>query len=425
MDKAYRVLTSALSPLMPLWLLLREAKGKEDKTRRHERFGIATLKRPPGRLVWLHAASVGEANSVLLLIEKIRTQFPALQILLTTGTVTSARLMRKRLPGGVIHQYVPIDTPDATERFIAHWLPDVALWVESEFWPNLVRAADEYQCFMGVINARMSERSFASWKKHPAFIHSMLTRFNCVYAQSEGDASRLQGLGAKNVECLGNIKYDASLLPCDEAELAHLKNVIGTRPVWLAASTHPGEEEQIMQTHMLLAATRPTLLTIIVPRHPERGTDIAQSVSKQATVALRSRKETLTANTAIYVADTLGELGLFYRLSERVFMGGSLVKQGGQNPLEPARLSCAVLTGPHTHNFSDIYKDMETAKACLIAKSPANLAALLDSLFNTPATASQMQDRARCWVESKGGATDKILASLTPILGWTPREKSA
>ncbi len=421
MDKIYALLTSLVAPLVPLWLAWRRARGKEDGSRLYERFGIASTQRPVGTLVWLHAASVGEANSILVLIGKLRERFPELRLLLTTGTVTSAQLMQRRLPKGAIHQYVPVDTPEATGKFMRHWKPDIALWVESEFWPNLVRTADEWECFMGVINARMSERSFAFWKKYPSLIVSMLSRFNVAFAQSEADQQRLESLGAKQVSCVGNLKYDATLLPCDEGALLALKTATGERPIWLAASTHPGEEELIAHAHKMLSATRRGLLTVIVPRHPERGAAIAAELGKQFNVSLRSRKNTIGADTAIYIADTLGELGLFYRLCEIVFMGGSLVDHGGQNPLEPARLACAVVAGIHTQNFRDIYLEMERTRGCLRVKNADDLAAQIDMLLNHPSATQALQSQARQWVEGKSGATDKLLDELAPI--FAPRKK--
>lgn len=416
MDSSYKLFTTLITPLLPLWLGLRALRGKEDWSRMAERFGKSRIPRPKGSLVWIHAASVGEANSVLLLIEKLRGRFPSLKILLTTGTVTSAALMKKRLPQGVLHQYVPVDTPEATQRFIRHWKPDFAFWVESELWPNLIDAARRSHCFMAVINARMSERSFARWQKFPRLIHGVLGAFDCVFAQSEQDAKRLATLGAKNVSCPGNLKFDAALLPCDEALLSRLKESIGKRPGWLAASTHPEEEQSIATAHKLLAPQRPHLLTIIVPRHPERGDAIAETLRKHFRVAQRSKQQPITPDTQFYIADTLGELGLFYRLCEIVFMGGSLVKHGGQNPLEPARLACAIMVGPHTHNFADIYREMEEAKAVLRVKTAGELALQLDMLLDNPPTLEPLQQSAKRWVESKGGAAARIVEALAPAL---------
>ncbi len=412
MANLYRLATFTASPFIPLWLQIRRLRGKEDASRAHERFGIAGYKRPLGTLVWLHAASVGEANSVLHLIRLLRERFSDIPLLLTTGTVTSAQLMKSRLPQGVMHQYVPIDTPQATERFMRHWRPDIALWVESEFWPNLIDAANRWQCFMGVINARLSERSFRFWQKYPAMITPMLSAFDIMFAQSDEDATRLKTLGAKHISCVGNLKYDAALLPCDEAVLTALKAKIGARPVWLAASTHPGEEALVEKAHALLAQTRPDLLTIIVPRHPKRGEEIYMEIGRRNGVALRSKKHDITPETAFYIADTLGELGLFYRLCETVFMGGSLVRHGGQNPLEPARLSCAILTGPHTDNFSIMYDDMVQAGACIRVRNAEDLAAQAgNAMGNSP-----MRKKAKQFVEAKSGTAERLLAKFEPIL---------
>ena len=411
----YFAASAMLSPVLPLWLELRRLRGKEDTKRSPERYGIASSNRPHGMLLWIHAASVGEANSVLYFIGELRKQFADVHILVTTGTVTSARLMQARLPKGVIHQYVPIDTPQATHRFMRHWRPDVALWVESELWPNLIASADRWNCLMGIINGRMSEKSFRLWNKLSSLSSVMLKAFDMVFVQSDADALRFQKLGAQRVQCFGNMKYDARPLACNEEELLQLKQAIGTRPVWLAASTHPGEEEEIIKVHDILKQTRKDLLTIIVPRHPSRGIDIVQSCGKIRS-ALRSKKQPITSQVEFYIGDTLGELGLFYRLCNAVFMGGSLVKHGGQNPLEPAHLSCAIVTGPHTYNFKDTYENMERERACVRITNTNELAAQLSVLLANAAKINQLRQAAKTYVESKTGATQKLLKALAPAL---------
>jgi len=419
----YRLATNIIAPLLPLWLTYRKWRGKEDATRIKERYGIASRPRPEGMLLWMHAASVGEANSVVPLLLKIHEEFPHISLLLTTGTVTSAQLMQTRLGKNVIHQYVPLDTRRATDRFIWHWRPDFAFFVESELWPNLIDTTHDFGCLMGIINARMSERSFRSWQKRPAMIKHLLSCFDLVFAQSDDDASRLRALGAKDPLPLGNLKYDAPMLSCDEGTLATFKSAIGTRPLWLAASTHPGEETLIAQAHQLLSATRPNLLTIIVPRHPERGANIAVELQKTGKIALRSKHESIAADTRFYIADTLGELGLFYRLSEIVFMGGSLVPHGGQNPLEPARLACTILVGPHTHNFADMYSEMEQIGGCIRVQTAQNLAAQVDRLLNDSAARSTLQNTLRQWLKTKGGANDRVLETLAPAFAITGAKK--
>ena len=416
MANIYRIASQAIAPLLPLWLEVRRLQGKEDAARGHERFGYASLPRPRGTLVWIHAASVGEANSVLRFIELLKAQYPHLHILLTTGTVTSARLMQKRLPASVKHQYVPVDTVAATERFMRHWRPDIALMVESELWPNLIDAAHRWHCFMGLINARMSERSFRRWNKHPDMIRPMLRAFNVLYTQSEADAVRLKKLGAHPVVCFGNLKYDALPLACNEEALLALGSIVKNRKLFLAASTHPKEEMLIETVHSQLAKSYQNLLTIIVPRHPSRGAQIAMALTHKHRVALRSKQEAITSGTEFYIADTLGELGLFYRLCDTVFMGGSLVPHGGQNPLEPARFSCAILTGPHVQNFSDMYDNLQAANACVRVKNANELAAQLAAIFSSNDKKATLQKNAKHWVESQSGATQALLDALAPAL---------
>ena len=416
MANLYRIATHIIAPFIPLWLEMRRLRGKEDKARGHERLGYASIKRPTGTVLWLHAASVGEANSVLHLITLLHKQYPDIHVLLTTGTVTSATLMETKLPKGAMHQYVPVDTPAATARFMRHWRPDIAFWVESEFWPNLITEAASWHAYMGILNGRMSEKSFRGWNKRRAMIKHMLNSFDICFAQSKADGQRLTALGAPPAECQGNLKYDAAPLPCNEEALITLKKQLGKRPIWLAASTHPGEEKQIAAVHDLLSATRPDLLTIIVPRHPVRGPQLRSEFDKKYGVTLRSAKEPLTTQTQIYIADTLGELGLFYRLCDIVFMGGSLVPHGGQNPLEPARLSCAILTGPHTYNFVDVYSALEHKKAVVNVDNAQDLAAQLSTLLAKQASLSMLQKNAKALAEDQTGTAQKILDRLAPAL---------
>jgi 3-deoxy-D-manno-octulosonic-acid transferase len=411
----YKFFTYLASPLVPLWLRFRSLRGKEDPGRLKERFGHSSYARPKGILLWIHAASVGEANSVLGLIHQLRKQFPNLGILLTTGTVTSAALMKQHLPDGVLHHYAPVDTPEATQRFMRHWAPDVVWFVESELWPNLIDAAKSYYCLMALINARMSERSFYFWQKYPNVAREMLSSFRLTFAQSEADAARLRALGAKEVLTSGNLKYDAPPLSCNEGELFSLKQLTEGRPLWLAASTHPGEEMMAAKAHQALRKTQPGLLTIIVPRHPGRGAEIARSLGSYGSVALRSRKENITSTTDFYIADTLGELGLFYRLCEIVFMGGSLVVHGGQNPLEPAQLACAILSGPHTTNFRDMYQQLQAAKAALLIHEPQQLAAAINNLLAKPTVRSDMQHNAKQFTQERAGSSQMIIETFAPV----------
>ena len=347
----YRAATSGLSFLAPALLNWRQKRGKEDALRIGERRGIAGRPRPAGPLIWLHGASVGEAIALLPLIDRLRER--GVQILLTTGTVTSAMLMQARLPAGAIHQYVPLDVPSYVRRFLDHWQPAMALLAESELWPNIICETARRNIPVALVNARLSERSAARWKKLPATIRALLSCIDVTLAQSHDDAARLLDLGAPRVLVSGNLKYDAPALPFDPVELTDLKARIGSRPVWVAASTHEGEEEIAMAVHAQAAQCWPELVTLIVPRHPDRGPAIADKANAQGIqAALRSRNAPVPAGGGIYIADSIGELGLFYRAAGIVFVGRSLVRHGGQNPIEPAKLGNALLHGPHVANLS-------------------------------------------------------------------------
>ncbi|OFX07331.1 MAG: 3-deoxy-D-manno-octulosonic acid transferase, partial [Alphaproteobacteria bacterium RIFOXYD12_FULL_60_8] len=337
----YRFATGALGPLIRLYLERRKALGKEDPLRFEERLGHPSRPRPPGALIWVHAASVGESLSVLPLVERVCVERPAVNVLVTTGTLTSARLMAERLPQRAFHQYVPVDRAAYVRSFLDHWKPDLALWVESEFWPNLLTATAARGIPLVLVNGRISDRSFLGWKKYPGLILTLLQSFTLALGQTEVDRDRLRDLGAKNPECLGNLKFAAPPLPVDPATLDELRlNVMG-RPLWLAASTHPGEEALAGRVGRALGEN---VLTVMVPRHPQRGEAIAADLRAQGhVVARRSIGDPLTLTTTVYLADTLGELGLFYRLCPVVFMGKSLLTLGGQNPFEPVRLGRGVL----------------------------------------------------------------------------------
>ena len=275
----YRGATTAAAPAIRGYLRRRARNGKEDPDRMAERFGVASTPRPEGPLVWIHAASVGESRSMLSVIERLRAERPAVTILMTTGTVSSARMLTDLLPAGVIHQFVPVDRVAWVRRFLDHWRPDLALWVESEFWPNLLVEADARNVPLVLLNARMSARSYRGWERFSGVIANLLNRFDLCMAQSEETAERLRALGAAHVDCPGNLKFAAAPLPYDAGELAKMSAEIGDRPVWLAASTHPGEEELIADAHHRLAERRQNLLTVVVPRHAGRGPEIAEMLA--------------------------------------------------------------------------------------------------------------------------------------------------
>ena len=419
---AWALIASALAPLLPFYLRRRVAKGKEIAERLPERQGHGAA-RPVGRLVWCHAASNGEVLSLLPVLEALAKQDPALSFLVTTGTVTSARLLEQRLSPELAprtqHRFLPLDVPRWVARFLAGWRPDLAVIVESELWPNMLAAAEAERVPMALINARMSARSAKAWGWAPGFARGLLGHFGLILAQTEADAARFSALAGRAVPCWGNLKYAAPPLPADAAELARLKAAWAGRPVWLAASTHPGEDEIILAAHRLLAPAHPGLLTVIVPRHPPRGPDIA-GLAGDLPVARRGAGQDAGAGVAVYVADTLGELGLFYRLARVALIGGSLVPHGGQNPLEAARLGCPIITGPHHFNFSEIIARLSAAHGLIeTPDGPGTAEALATHVARVladPAAGQAMAGAAAALAQDEAGLPERVATSLLPLI---------
>lgn len=413
--KLYARAAAALAPFAPRLLEKRARRGKEDRARIAERFGIASRPRPDGALIWLHGASVGETISVLPLVEMLTER--GFSMLVTSGTVTSAAVMEKRLPAGAFHQYMPLDAPPFVNRFLDHWQPDAALIAESELWPNVIDAAHHRTIPVTIVNGRMSERSFKRWQKSPAVIRAILSRIDMCLAQSSGDAARFAALGAATVQMPGNLKFDSPPPPADARMLHELSAAIGGRPLWLAASTHRAEEDIILDAHRRVAAEIPGLLTFIVPRHPERGAELAEMAKKMGlSAALRSAHDDLTSATGIYIADTIGEMGLFFRLAPLVLMGGSLIPHGGQNPIEPAKLGAALLHGPHMFNFAEAIALLAgTGGAQMIGDADA-LARTVTGLLTDPQKMQAMGQAAQASMARQAGATARTVDAILQLL---------
>jgi 3-deoxy-D-manno-octulosonic-acid transferase len=396
--------TTLASPALRLLLRYRASRGKEVLARLGERRGIDAAIRPEGKLLWLHTASVGETIAILPVLTALADLAPEVTILLTTGTVTSAELLGQRLPsmglaGRVIHRFVPLDVPSWVARFLDHWRPNAAGFVESELWPNILAACGARAIPTMLINARMSARSYATWSRFPWAARFVLSGFAHVHARGEEDADRLRALGSAHVEVLGDLKLAAPVLPADPEVLREMTARLAGRPVWLAASTHPGEELLIRTVHESLLPRHPGLLTIIAPRHPERGPEIADLLRAPS----RQRGQ-IPPDEGVWIADTLGELGIWYRLAQVAFVGRSLVAPGGgQNPLEPARLGVAVAIGPHTNNFTEHVALLRAAGALDVTQDASALTRFVDAMLTDPDARRQMGERAQA--VAKGSAT--------------------
>lgn len=408
------------------WLNERADRGKELRGRIAERRGRDATIRPAGPLIWLHAASVGEVLSIFPVVERLIAR-PGLRVLLTTGTVTSAELVERRIRAmdavrRVEHRFIPLDVPTWVDRFLDLWQPSAGGIVESEIWPNLLRATQRRGVPMLLINARLSPRSFNRWRLFSPVARRLLRMFIEIEAQTDADAQRFRALGVSHVISPGNLKFAAPPLPVVEAELARVRLQMQDRPCWIAASTHPGEEPLILHVHNLLAPRFPGLVTIITPRHPERGAAIAADLAARAPDLKITRRFLGEAppSGGVWLGDTLGELGLFYRLTRIVFIGRSLAVGGGQNPMEPARLGCAVAIGPKHQNFKDAVTILQQAGALEIVANTTALAAFVARMLLEPQTCAQMGQSGQAAVDRAGELPEFVATRLLALAALHP-----
>jgi len=423
----YRLLTRLLEPLAPRLLDARAKQGKEDPLRVDERLGVASVARPGGLnggdLVWLHGVSVGETLSLLPVVSRLRRERPDLTVLVTSGTVTSAAILATRLPAGVIHQFAPVDTPGAVTAFLDHWRPALAVFVESELWPNLILEARRRGVKLVLASARITEKTTEGWRRFPGAARRVLAAFDRILPQDEASAARLESLGAR-VDGHVNLKLSGEAPPHDAAAFTRLSAAIGDRPVVVAASTHDGEEIALVRA---LDKLTERLCLIIVPRHPERSASIAAALSRDGyRFALRSQGREPDRDTDLYLADTLGEMGLFLRLADVVVMGGSFSAAletppvGGHNPLEPARLGKPAVTGPDMTNWAAVTEALSDAGGLVIVQAPWDLPAVLAPLLADDAAARTMGERGRRAAAEAGSGLDRLWEAIRPLLPGAP-----
>ena len=414
----YRCGTYLFMPVIWFFMGVRKKKGKEDISRFGERAGVSRVKRPAGRLVWFHGASVGETLSMYPLINKILEKDKTVNVLVTSGTRTSAKILGDTLPERVFHQYIPIDYYPYVKRFIAHFKPDVAIWFESEFWPNLMKEAHDNGTKMILVNGRISDRSFSRWKILKGVAEKILSLFDLIIAQSRESRERLSILSGKKVEYYGNIKFAAlGKMDIDKEKAVAFAESVKDRHVFLAASTHPGEEEKIIRVHSLLKKEFPDIITVIIPRHPNRSEKIVGILDASGlSYRVRSRGDKADAGVDIYLADTMGETALFYSLCKVVFVGGSLVKFGGQNMIEPMYAEDAVLVGRNTFNFRDIVADALKANALIEVEDENKLADEVIGLFKDPDRLAACQKNASLYAKSFSTVCDDIYNRIEKLI---------
>lgn len=411
----YRWAGAAAYPIVGAYIAWRATRGKEERGRKRERYGYPGCPRPKGPVVWVHAASVGETVAVMPLIERIAGF--GINVVLTTGTVTSAHVASERLGDRVIHQYVPLDLKPAVSRFLSHWVPDLAIIAESEIWPMTILELGARRVPQVLVNGRLSDRSFASWKKRPFVAEALFENLAHVVAQSEIDGERFRALGARPVTVSGNLKVDTEPLPVDEEALEVLKREIGPRKTWAAVSTHEGEELAAAEVHALLRPRHAGILTIIVPRHPDRADALeAEFSARGLRIARRSRGDPIGSDTDILLGDTIGEMGLYLRLTEIAFVGRSLTSEGGQNPIEPAMLDTAVLSGRNVQNFRDTYKRLIEGGGAKLIRDRDMLAGAVNYLLSNPGKRHDMMAAGAATVDDMRGALGRTLKALEPYI---------
>lgn len=418
--KIYTTLIRLLYPIaISRYIEKRKKNGKEDIARFNERVGRPSKPRPEGKLIWMHGASVGESISMLPLIHRLLEIYPNAHIMVTTGTLTSAEVMGKRLPDRAFHQYLPIENPVFAARFLRHWRPDIALWFESEFWPAMLSSIKRKNIPLILVNGRISNKSFKRWQQFEFVIKEILDCFTLCLGQSDEDTYRLRVLGAKNTMCLGNLKYAGLPLPIDPEKKAEIVRQIGDRKVWLVSSTHEDEEIRIARHLKDMQQKIPSLLTVVTPRHPHRGEPIAVEMKEKfgLNVSLRSKNEKISEKTQVYIADTIGELGIWYDLIPLVFIGGSLIPHGGQNFMEPSRSRDAVVVGPHMHNFTDAMNRAKKADAVIQVNDVLDLIEMVENLLLNPELLEAKRSLAYNWASGEAKVLDGIVEKIQSYIG--------
>ncbi len=392
-------------------------------SRSRERLGYATEQRPNGSLVWFHAASVGESLAAISVMDEMLKHHTDLRFLLTSGTATSAEVAQKRMPPQCQHQFAPLDAPAPVKRFLKHWHPNVGFFVESELWPNMIVQTADTGCTLGLLNARLSTKSVAKWRKHLTTAKFILSHFSVLITQNQTTADNLRSIGApqEHLHAGSNLKALAPAPPVDMAVLDATKSLLSNRPVWIASSTHDGEEHSVLAAHQILLRTYPDLCLILIPRHPERG-DIVEQLIQDAnlTCARRSRTDLPQPTTQVYLADTLGETGTWYALSPLVFLGGSLKEIGGHNPFEPAHHGCAIVTGPEYFNFAETYAEMIDHEIAVQIHDSAELAEQIDHWLNTPDALAATRNKSRAFISRQSGL---MTQTIELMLAQLPQDR--
>ena len=413
MRSLYAAVSFMAGPPLKWWTARRISAGKDLPHRATERFGKASQSRPKGAVIWAHAASLGESRALFPVIDHLLSTTHA-TVLFTTATVTSGELVSSEYPERVIHQFAPYDRASWISTFLDHWRPDLALRAESEIWPNSFAALGARGTPLIMVNAKLRATAARRWKMSGRLAQMTFPAVSLALCQDDAARDSFLALGAKAAFTTGDIKTAAVPLPCNDSDLSELQTRAGDRPVWIAASTHGGEDPLVVEVHQNLKQAHPNLLTLIAPRHPDRGALIATDAKKaDLNIALRSRGEDLQRDTDVYIVDTIGELGLFYRLSQVAFVGKSLTGEGGQNPSEPALLGNPVCFGPQMQNFVGIAKALVASGGAKEVTDAGMLEKTISNWLSDQAARDDAGKAARETASQTSTALDETLSRLS------------
>ena len=391
----YRILINSIFILSPIILIFRLLKKKEDPKRFIEKIGFFKKAKIKGNLIWFHGASVGEIRSIVPLLEKFEKSKNIKQILITSNTLSSSKIIKRLKLRKIVHQFFPIDNNYIINRFINHWQPTKVFFIDSEIWPNTIIKLKQKKIPTVLINGRITNRSYKRWNFFSSFAKEIFSNLDLCLASSKESFKYLKNLGVKNIKFIGNLKFSQS--ETDKIDIdKKLKKFLQDKKIWCASSTHQNEEITCGLAHIKLKKKIKNLLTIIIPRHINRCTQIKKDLEKlKLKVHTIGLNNNVAKNTDIFLINSYGKTKIFFNNSEHVFLGGSLVKHGGQNPLEPARLGCNILHGPYVNNFREIYKFLEKNKISQKINNLNHLVKSLENLFNKPRELNKTQKKLK------------------------------
>ena len=378
----YRILINLIFIFSPIIILVRLLKKKEHPIRFKEKFCVYSKKKLNGKLIWIHGASVGEILSVIPLIEKLEKDKKIKQILITSNTLSSSKIFSNLKLKKTIHQFFPIDTHHNTQKFLNYWKPSVAIFVDSEIWPNMIKNIKKNQISLILINGRITQKSFKRWKLFSTSAKKIFQEFDMCLPSSLESSHYLKFLGAKKIKFIGNLKFTETKYNKNDLN-KKLKKFLLSKKIWCASSTHNKEELVCAHIHKKLKIKHKNLLTIIIPRHIDRVGDIENQIKKlKLKIHFHTSKNKIDKDTDIYLVNTFGQTKSFFKICKTIFLGGSIIKHGGQNPLEAARFGCKILHGPHVWNFSEIYDLLKKNNVSKKIISPNQLTYEVDKILN-------------------------------------------